>query len=91
MREIGLLPGYDKFDPCSGRDRFDDLRRITAVRWTFDDGSYVEQIVDPTPAVVTVRLNRAVVTSSITMTVLSTTEPGVPELDHTAVSEVVVG
>ena len=93
VRELSLLPGYDKFDPCSNRDRFFDLRRITEVQWAFDDGSTVTHAIAPDPAPVfsTVRLSRPVVTSTITMTIVSTTPPGVTGLDHTPVSEIVLG
>ncbi len=90
VTELGLVPGYDKFDPCTDTDRFFELRRITSVLWTFDDGSEIEQTVDPSPAMWTITLNRAIVTSSVQMTILSTIAPGLARLDHTAVSEVLV-
>ena len=30
VQEVGLMPGYDKFDRCSGTDRFYEFRRITS-------------------------------------------------------------
>ena len=91
VTEVGLVPGYDKFDPCDDSDRFDQLRRVTAVRWTFDDGSEIVQRVDPTPGFKVIEFNRAVVTSSVRMTIVSTLPPGLARLDHTAVSEVYIG
>ncbi|MGH9272948.1 MAG: protein kinase domain-containing protein, partial [Ilumatobacteraceae bacterium] len=90
VTEVGLVPGYDKFDPCTGTDRFYELRRVTRVQWSFDDGSQIIQDVNPEPGLAAIRLNRGVVTATVTMTVLSTTPPGNAGLDHTPVSEVVV-
>ena len=90
VAEVGLVPGYDKTDPCTGDDRFDELRRVTAVRWTFDDGSSIVQDVRPTRTLQTATLDLPVVTMRVSMTILETTEPGEDRLDHTAVSEIVV-
>ena len=38
VAEVGLIPGYDKFDPCTKVDRFFELRRVRRVRWEFDGG-----------------------------------------------------
>ncbi len=84
---VGLVPGYDKFDPCTQTDRFFELRRVTAVRWTFDDGSSFDQELVPEPRMQYLQLPRPVVTTRVTMTVLGTLEPGIERLDHTPVSE----
>jgi hypothetical protein len=47
--EVGLTPGYAKTDAHSGVDRYAENNRITKVRWTFDDGTSVEQDFDPSP------------------------------------------
>ena len=88
ITRVGLVPGYDKFDPCTGSERFDELRRITAVRWAFDDGLTIDQTVEPIPEMQEIRLPRAAVTASVTMTVLETVGPGDQNLDNTAVSEI---
>jgi hypothetical protein len=88
VTRVGLVPGYDKFDPCTGSERFDELRRITAVRWAFDDGSTIDQTVEPIAEMQEIRLPRAAVTASVTMTVLATVGPGDQNLDNTAVSEI---
>lgn len=56
---VGLVPGYAKTDPFSGADRYAQNRRIASVRWTFDDGSWVEQSFD------TGRKNRSLQTMRI--------------------------
>lgn len=88
IRSVGLVPGYDKFDPCTQTDRFFELRRITAVRWTFDDGSVIEQAVNPAPGMQYLDLGTTIVASQVTMTILDTVEPGLARLDHTPISEV---
>jgi hypothetical protein len=88
VTRLGVVPGYNKFDPCTGSERFNELRRITAVRWTFDDGSTIDQTLQPVPEMQEIRLPRAAVTASVTMTVLATTGPGTASLDNTAVSEI---
>lgn len=88
---VGLVPGYDKFDPCTQTDRYFELRRVMTVRWTFDDGTELVQNLDPgSPAMQTVTLVRGIETTTIRMTILATTAPGVARLDHTPVSEIEV-
>jgi hypothetical protein len=47
VAEVGLVPGYAKTDPADNSDRYAENRRITAVRWHFDDGTTIEQELDP--------------------------------------------
>mgnify|MGYP003299222182 CR=1 FL=1 len=47
--EVGLIPGYAKTDARSGVDRYAENDRLTRVRWVFDDGTTVEQTLDPSP------------------------------------------
>ncbi|MGH8839160.1 MAG: discoidin domain-containing protein [Jiangellaceae bacterium] len=49
IAEVALVPGYAKTDAADGTDRYAENRRITAVRWRFDDGTTVEQELDPDP------------------------------------------
>jgi hypothetical protein len=84
---VGLIPGYDKFDPCTGSDRFFDLRRVTRVLWGFDDGTSAEQVLVPEPTMQYLDLRRYVTTSRVTMTILETSEPGDSRLDYTPISE----
>jgi hypothetical protein len=87
---VGLIPGYDKLDPCTQTDRFYELRRVTLVRWTFDDGTSIDQTLSPDPMLQILDLPRPVVSSQVTMTILDTLEPGNERLNHTPVSEVAV-
>jgi hypothetical protein len=41
--QVGIVPGYAKVDPADGTDRYAQNRRIAQVRYTFDDGTIVEQ------------------------------------------------
>ncbi len=49
VAELGLVPGYAKTDASDGTDRYAENRRLTAVRWRFDDGTTIEQELDPDP------------------------------------------
>jgi hypothetical protein len=49
VAELGLVPGYAKTDATDGTDRYAENRRITAVRWRLDDGSTIDQQLDPDP------------------------------------------
>ena len=89
VSEVGLFPGYGKFDPCSAADRFFQLRRIGSVRWSFDDGSVVDQSFTSEKAVQRIQVARRT-TRSVTITILTTVAPGVARLDHTPISEVVI-
>ena len=90
VSEVGLVPGYTKVDPCTGVDRFHQMRRVTGVRWQFDDGNVLDQNPDPKPDLQTIALPHPTWTTTVTLTVTSTTEPGRSELDHTPISEIVV-
>jgi hypothetical protein len=81
---VGLIPGYDKVDACSGDDRFPQHRRVTQVLWLFDDGSQVNQVFQDDRAMQVIPVD--VVTSTVTLRVLGSTPPGV--LDYTPISEV---
>jgi hypothetical protein len=47
---IGIIPGYAKTDAHDGTDRYAQDRRISAVSYTFDDGTSVTQALDTNPA-----------------------------------------
>ena len=47
VAELGLVPGYAKTDATDGTDRYGENRRLTTVRWRFDDNTTVEQQLDP--------------------------------------------
>jgi hypothetical protein len=85
LTEVGLIPGYAKLDPANGVDRFHQERRITEVRWRFDDGSTVEQRFDDQPALQHTAVD--VTTTSVTVEIVAT-RPGNPDYDYTPVSEV---
>lgn len=94
---IAVIPGFAKTDPYDGTDRYLQCRRVSAARFVFDDGTYVEHGFDVTslsrsPQVVTFP---ARVTTQIQVIVLAST-PGSPTngqnaTDKIAISEVTVG
>ncbi|MGO4255624.1 NADase-type glycan-binding domain-containing protein [Marmoricola sp. RAF53] len=90
VAEVGLVPGYAKTDPASGTDRYAENNRITQVRWTFGDGSVVEQTLDPDPKKRSVQTLRvpATATHEVTLEILAVA-PG--PRNTTAISEVRFG
>jgi hypothetical protein len=88
VTQVGLLPGYDKFDPCSQEDRFPQLRRVFRVEWEFDDGSTLEQTLRDQPDLQMENLSEAVTTGHIRVTILETRPPGDDDLDYTPISEI---
>lgn len=50
ISSLSLIPGYAKVDPTDGTNRFWENRTMTQVRWSFDDGTSIQQFIDdPTP------------------------------------------
>jgi len=47
VSKVALVPGYAKTDPSDETDRYAQNRRLTKVRWVFDDGVSIEQELDP--------------------------------------------
>jgi zinc-ribbon domain len=96
LHRIGLIPGLAKTDPVDGTDRYAQNRRVSSVRYDFDDGSSVVQrcnTTDLTRSVQAVPLH-GVRTSSVTVTILDSV-PGAEQnrqaaVDTIAISEVVV-
>lgn len=87
LTEIGMLPGYDKFDPTSGVDRFFQNHRVRAAEWRFSDGSTVVWNYDDSATVQNVAVD--VITTSVTLRVLSSWPPiGEVPRDFIAVSEI---
>ncbi|MGH4023152.1 MAG: discoidin domain-containing protein [Pseudonocardiaceae bacterium] len=92
---VGLVPGYAKTDAYDGTDRYAQNRRISAVRYTFDDGGSVVQNFDTGTyrGLQTIALPN-VATSHLTITVLGSVAGeatnGQPPSDKVAISEVAV-
>ena len=93
---ISIIPGYAKTDPADGADRYAQNRRISQVRYAFDDGTSVEHQLntDPTDRVAQTLTFDPITTTSVTVTVLASV-PGqqvgpYPPTDKVAISEVQV-
>jgi hypothetical protein len=84
LTSVGLLPGYAKTDPCSASDRFKQLRRITKVTWTFDQGPPVEQTFEEKPEIQSMPVD--VTTTRVTLQIDGVTAK--PVIDATPISEV---
>jgi hypothetical protein len=83
---IGLIPGYAKFDPQNGVNRFTEERIIKRVRFVIPGLRPVTGTFKPVPIPQYVPINAT--TSTITIEILATTEP--QGRDFTAISEVYV-
>ncbi len=89
LATVGLTPGYTRLAPrskagCQTVVAFPYQRFVQAVRWTFDDGSSVEQSFDQRPEMQTKPVD--VTTSSVKLTILSTARPAGAD-DETVISE----
>ncbi|MGH3811486.1 MAG: NADase-type glycan-binding domain-containing protein [Pseudonocardiaceae bacterium] len=96
LTSIGIMPGYAKTDPSDGTDRYAQNRRISAVSYTFDDGSTVTQSLGTGAldrSTQTVSLPN-VSTSHMTITILSSVRGeatgGQEPFDKVAISEIAV-
>ena len=83
---VGLIPGYAKFDPETGTNRFEQDRIITEVRYLIPGLPPTIAHFKPQPYPQFVRLSATA--SRITVEILGTTEPG--GRDYTAISEIYV-
>jgi len=89
VTKLGLIAGYAKIDPQSRADRWAQNRRITAVAYTFEDGSTVQQKFNAEDRRVQTADIPPVVTQRVIVTVEGTT-PGQKGFDYTAISEIEV-
>jgi hypothetical protein len=87
---LALINGYTKEDPATGADRYREERRILLVRWSFSNGPTVEQTLMDDERQLQPLYIDPVVTEDVTLTITSTTEPGDPDRNYTACSEVVI-
>lgn len=71
LATVGIDPGHDKTDP-DGSDRFAQNRKVTRVKWTFDDGTTVEQLLEPRRGIQTMPVDHPARTA--TLTVLDTVD-----------------
>lgn len=86
---VGLINGYAKRDTASLANRYLQERRITSVTWIFGTGQYVKQSLrasDPDPQGLS--LSAPVTTGVVKIRLDSTTPPGNPAFDYTAISEI---
>jgi hypothetical protein len=85
IAELGLINGYAKLDPKSNAHRYPEYRRITAVTWSFPDGTTVQQtFADNAETSQTVRI--PVHTASVlTLTIEGSTAPGLTAKTRDAV------
>jgi hypothetical protein len=85
ITRVGLIPGYAKTDPTSGKDRFRENRRIREVRWRFSDGTVIGQRFQDQPTMQQIAVDVAAI--SVLIEVVATV-PGDPNHDYTPISDV---
>jgi hypothetical protein len=88
LTSVGLVPGYNKVDGTTGKDRFRQNRRISRVTWTFDDGSSVGQDFTDDRTLQTIPVNAT--TGSVRIRIVSSLPPAdaADPRDFIAISEV---
>ena len=84
--EIGLIPGYAKFDPKTAANRFEQDRIISEVRYLIPGLAPTVQRFQPKPYPQLLRVRATA--SRVTVEILETSESG--GLDYTAISEIFV-
>ncbi|HEX6194557.1 MAG TPA: hypothetical protein VFZ37_01515 [Jiangellaceae bacterium] len=92
IAELGIVPGYAKVDPTEDTDWYPRYRRLTEVRWHFDEGDPVSHVLDPDPELREpqfMTLDEARTTSTLTMEIVSS-ELGTDDWRNMAVTEVVI-
>jgi hypothetical protein len=91
VSEVQLIPGYAKLDAIDGTNRFNQNRRVRAVRLEFSDGSSFTATFADLPTLQAVALPQPVVSSYLRIVILETTDPGAQNgRDFTPISEIVV-
>jgi hypothetical protein len=85
ITKVGLIPGYAKTDPISGKDRFGENRRIREVRWHFSDGTAIGQRFQDRPTMQQIAVD---VTAIWVLVEVVATVPGDPDHDYTSISDV---
>lgn len=88
---VGLIPGYAKVDPHDGTEWYPLNRRLTEVRWHFDDGTTVEQELDPDPErrdLQMLELPEPVDTASVTVEILASVLGDTGDRSMVAVSDI---
>lgn len=90
---VGIIPGYAKVDPHDGTEWYPLNRRLTEVRWHFDDGTAISQQLDPDPelrAMQALELPEPVSTSTIVLEIVSSAPGSSDAHPNMAVSDLEV-
>lgn len=89
---VGLINGYAKVDPADRTNRYPLYRRVLEVRWTFPDGTTVNQkLVDKQTEMQIVQVP-VCATGTVTLEVIRTTNPSSNSVtrDAVVISEITV-
>jgi hypothetical protein len=88
---VGIVPGYAKTDPSDATDRYRQNRRISSVRYEFDNGTSIDQRLDTSPGsrqMQSIPIG-PVVTSHVRVVILGS-DPGGPSATQPAAEKIAV-
>lgn len=88
ISSVGLINGYAKIDPSSGKDRYRQQRRVLAVTWTIGEQSVRQTLTDNDTDLQSLELNKPLVGDGLELRIERVTRPG--DRDYTAISELSV-
>jgi len=88
ISSVGLINGYAKIDPSSGKDRYRQQRRVLAVTWTIGNQSVRQTLTDNDPDLQSLELEKPLVGEDLELRIERVTRPG--DRDYTAISELSV-
>ncbi|MFL6140692.1 MAG: NADase-type glycan-binding domain-containing protein [Labedaea sp.] len=96
LTHIGVIPGLAKVDPYDATDRYAQNRRVSAVRYTFDDGRTIDQNFDTSisnrsiQSISVPHVESSSITITISTSVAGSAQNNQPAVDKVAISEVAV-
>jgi hypothetical protein len=88
ISSVGLINGYAKIDPSSGKDRYRQQRRVLAVTWTIGKQSVRQTLTDNDTDLQSLELKKPLVGEGLELRIERVTRPG--DRDYTAISELSV-
>jgi hypothetical protein len=86
---LALVNGYAKVDSGTGADRYTQERRILGVSWAVGGQVYQEQLADGDRGLQGIRIP-ATQATTVRLRIDAVTEPGDPNFDYTAISDVLI-
>jgi hypothetical protein len=89
ITQLALVNGFAKTDPATGDDRYIQERRILRVSWFVGGRGYQQLLTDGVRQLQWISIPR-VQTATVQLRIDAVTEPGDPDFDKTAISDVLI-